>query len=164
MARVHHRKARKDYPKDGIKKGDLYYYCNFKTGPYTSRIIRQKEPIKASQTTGSDYLRGWYILQETDNDYTTPEDCNNASEAIREIADECQEKFDNMPEGLQQGDIGQLLEERIYHCETASDRLSEIAQELEDLNEVDYENPDEYEEAVEALSEEACDLVGDSGS
>jgi hypothetical protein len=31
-------------------------------------------------------------------------------EALRELADAEQEKFDNMPEGLQQGDAGQKIE------------------------------------------------------
>lgn len=33
MARVHHRKAAKDYPQQGIAKGDMYYYVKIKTGP-----------------------------------------------------------------------------------------------------------------------------------
>ena len=56
MARVHHRKAAKDYPDHGIAKGDLYYYTKIKTGPRSSRVLRSKEPFKRSQLTSSEFL------------------------------------------------------------------------------------------------------------
>lgn len=40
MAKVEKRKARKDYPEDGIKAGDEYYYVQMKTGQRSSKVMR----------------------------------------------------------------------------------------------------------------------------
>lgn len=58
-------------------------------------------------------------------------------ERLRELADAEQEKFDNMPEGLQQGDAGQAIE-------TAAGALGEAADAAEQGNAA---------EAIEALGQ-----------
>ncbi len=52
---------------------------------------------------------------------------SNAKDELESIGSECQDKFDNLPEGLQQGHIGQLLQERAEAC-------SDLVLELEGLN------------------------------
>jgi len=44
-------------------------------------------------------------------------------DALETIRDEEQESFDNMPEGLQQGDRGQAMEEAISTLDSAIDDL-----------------------------------------
>ena len=50
---------------------------------------------------------------------------------LESIRDDVQERLDNMPEGLQEGDIGQTLQERIDNLETAIDELYSI--DIEDI-------------------------------
>ena len=61
----------------------------------------------------------------------SPEDFRGVAEALRELGSEQQEKYDNMPEGLQQGDTGQMLEERASNCESWADEIEQRADELE---------------------------------
>lgn len=49
-----------------------------------------------------------------------------ASAAIEEIKDEEQEAFDNLPESLQQGDKGQVMEAAISALDTAISSLGDI--------------------------------------
>lgn len=46
-----------------------------------------------------------------------------AMETIRRIAEEEREKFDNLPEGLQQGDKGQAIEQAADGLEQAADEI-----------------------------------------
>jgi len=122
MPRVHHvKKARKDYPEYGIKKGDSYYHWKFRYGG----LHRSKTPPKASQLTQSEFLSRLYDVQDRIGDLSpdSAEDLETEVESIKEelqeMADECQEKRDNMPEGLQDGDVGQLLENRAEALESA---------------------------------------------
>ena len=140
MPRVHKRTARKDYPENGIKKGDVYYNWTLKTGPRSSRTYRSLSPPKRHQLTSSEYLIEWYSINDD------LEEFNDDADALREIIgrleqlrDDTQEKFDNMPEGLQQGDTGQLLEERIEQCESL---VSDLEDHHSDLEEDDCERDD----------------------
>lgn len=139
MPKVFHRKARKDYPDNGIKKGDMYYNWDLKTGPRSSRTYRQLTPPKPQQLTTSEFLIASYDLAEQvatfDGDGDDLEALISEYESLR---DETQEKFDNMPEGLQQGDSGQLLEERVGEVENIisqlEDKRAEWGEEDEDFD------------------------------
>lgn len=152
MAKVEHRKARKDYPGAGISKGDMYYFAQIKTGPRSSRTIRQKDPIKRSQLTTSEYLSTLYGLCEQTDDTNDLEDFRTIAEDLRELGQEQRDKFDNMPEGLQQGDTGQMLEERAEACESAADEIETL---IDSWNEADarQEVLDEADEADGDLDE-----------
>lgn len=169
MPRPIQRKAQKDYPDHGIKKGDLYWYVSMKTGPRSSTIKRSLTPFKASQLTTSAFLGGWYAAQE---DFAASskesDDIRAAAETIRELGNEARESFDNMPEGLQQGDTGQRLETRADEAETAADELDNLADEWDALEEPeepalgdrdeddeDYQNElSEYEDAADTYEQE----------
>jgi hypothetical protein len=136
------RTARKDYP--GIKKGEKYYYTCIKTGPRSSRELRSKTPFRRSQLTSSDFLSQAYDLSDSVADIATKEEIADLISSFESLRDEQQEKLDNMPEGLQQGATGELLQERIDQCESIIGELETIDSELED---------DASEEAVrEALA------------
>ena len=132
MARVHHRKAAKDYPQQGIAKGDMYYYVKIKTGPRTSREMRSKTPFKRSQLTQSDYLSQLYDWEDSKAEISEMDSAQQFADDIRALGEEQGEKFDNMPEGLQQGDSGQMLEARRDACEQAATEIEEIISEWED--------------------------------
>lgn len=184
MPRVLHRKAAKDYPDAGITKGEMYYFCQMKTGPRSSRIIRQKEPIKPSQLTTSAFKQAFFAAQEEWEKSEKDGDAIRAAcETIREAGEEARNSFDAMPDGLQQGDTGQLLENRADECDRIADELDTLAGELDDLEEPEEveepdgdpdDNPEEWE-AFEAwqqehdhyqselarIPEEADGLIGD---
>lgn len=173
MPRVKYQKARKDYPDQGIKKGDMYYYTKRKTGPRSSLVMRSLKPFKASQLTGSPFMAGWYAASEAWGESgKEPQDIRDAAEAIRDLGSEAQESFDNMPEGLQQGETGERLENRASEAESRADELEQLAEEMEGLDEPEevsdeeadddwQESCDEYETELARIREEVEDLLGD---
>jgi hypothetical protein len=140
VPRVHSQVARKDYSREGIKRGDTYYSWTFKNrrGPGTK--MRSKTRPRPSQLTRSDYLSAAFALQERVEDLVADSDLPGNVEEIandaHQLADEQEEKFDNMPEGLQQGDTGQLLEQRRDSANEFADALEAV-----DLSEWE-EDPD----------------------
>jgi len=55
-----------------------------------------------------------------------------AKNLLEEIENEEQEAFDNLPEGLQQGDRGQAMEEAIGSIQDAVNQLEEMSSSLEE--------------------------------
>lgn len=129
-------KAAKDYPEYGILKGEPYFWWKFR---YGGKRVSKTYP-KASQLTQSEYLGRIYDLQERDIEGETLEDLENLRDEIvqelEEIRDEQQEKLDNMPEGLQQGSTGELLQERY-------DTVDGVISELESIDFSEDEDADE---------------------
>lgn len=154
MPRVHHRKAAKDYPAYGIAKGDLYYYTKIKTGPRSSRVLRSKEPFKRSQLTSSEFLSQLYDIEDSLAALTDIGEARDLAESLRELGQEQQDKLDNMPEGLQGGDTGELLRTRAEGCETAADSIDEIVDEWETAHDTYQTELAEAEEARTALAEQ----------
>ena len=104
---------------------------------------------------------------------------NDAAEQLRELGQECQDKFDNIPEGLQQGDTGQLLENRAQECEAKADELESAAGEVESLelhddmakyldeNEMarkEGENEEDFKKRIQAVMEEANEQARDEAA
>ena len=184
MARQVQRKARKDYPDAGIKKGDTYFFAQIKTGPRSSRIIRSKERIPQSKLTTSAFMSTVYGIQESFDgivhDNSAPDALKDLAQQVRDLGEETQSSFDNMPDGLQQGDTGQMLEERVSNCEQWADDIEAIAdtlettiseiedKPLEDLEDLSYDAEDEDavepdEETVqEARDREITDAVAEA--
>lgn len=137
MPRVHHGKVRKDHPTYGIKKGDEAYWWSIKTGPASGYKVYSKTPPKASQLTNSEFQGAMCDFEDEiaalAADDGLEDAVNDIAARIRELGEEQSNKFDNMPDGLQQGDTGQLLEQRSTRC-------GEIADELEGI---DYSDPPE---------------------
>lgn len=148
MANAHFVKsARKDYPDDGIKKGESYWWWAFMVGGRGGAKHRSKTQPKPSQLTQSEFMSTVLSVEEdlgaatsdmtNDELNTLVEDARSELETLR---DETQEKFDNMPDGLQQGDTGQLLEGRV-------ESVDEMISDLEQLN-LEPENDDERQSLV----------------
>lgn len=165
MARQEKRTARKDYPREGIAKGDTYYYAKIKTGQRSSMEIRSKTPIPQSRMTVNPYRSPYLAMVEGWNDGDRDEAAiRDAAETIRDLGNEQQEKFDNMPQGLQQGETGQMLESRAQALSDKADELDTLADELEALGDQpedpgegpdadDYEEEGGYDEAQQAHDE-----------
>lgn len=151
MPRVHHRKARKDYPGQGISKGEMYYATKIKTGPRSGMTLRSKTPFKKSQLTQSPFKSAWYAVEEGWHDSDKDaEAIRAAAEELRSAGEEVQSSLDNMPEGLQEGDTGQMMQNRIEMAEAAADDLESLADELDSL-----EEPEEVEEPEDEDDEDA---------
>lgn len=179
MPRVHFVKsARKDNPV--AKKGESYYWWKPMVGGRGGAKRFSKEQPSRSQTTQSEFLGGLYAIEDDMlAKADSPEALREAAENLRELGQEQQDKFDNMPEGLQQGDSGQMLEERANGCEEWASHIDQVADELENslsdieerwnawqaYHEADDENAEEpdgdepegdtLEEARQALIDEA---------
>lgn len=140
MARVTTQKSRKEWKCGGcgrtINKGDIYKRVEMKTGPTSSvtKIRCSSCQFKRSELTTSDYKGQLYDLQDSVADITCQDDIDTLVSSIESLAEETRDKFDNMPEGLQQGDTGQMLEQRADSLDKAK----------EDIDEEDYEDEDAY--------------------
>ena len=165
MARATHvKKAQKAVPEHGIAIGDSYYHWKFKNGGKHY----SKTPPKPSQLTQSAFYSTLYSIQESlaEQSHGTIEEVESIAEDImgqlEELKSECEEKLDNMPDSLQQGSTGELIQSRI-------DALDELICEFDSLDfsevqdfEVEDEMPDEEElkerilkgETEEAIREE----------
>lgn len=144
MPKVHHiKRAQKDYPDIDVKKGEPYYRWSIKL--QRGGLVRMsKTPPKRSQLTVSEFYGTLYSIQE-DNEFAK---CGSFEELaamkddvvgqLEELRDQQQEKLDNMPEGLQQGSTGELLQERYDALDSAISELENV-----DIPESDEEKPDE---------------------
>lgn len=173
-------KSRKEYKcsKCGkvIPVGSKYYKGEINFGPTIIRCSDCK--LEAWEVTTSDWqLSTGAIINRWEENYglsdSTPEEIRDE---IENIMDEQQERLDNMPEGLQEGDVGCMLQERIDACEAAMDELDNIdidsikSEALEavfsDADDEDDDNPYEdmdYDEVLDKLqtvdADKAAELV-----
>lgn len=135
MAKVSRRKAAKAYPEHGIAKGDQYYYAKIKTGPRSSRTLRSLKPFSRSQLTSSEYLSALFSWEDERDKLSSMDDAQALADTIRDLGDAQGEKFDNMPDGLQQGPTGSMLEERRDACEAAAGEIEDILSDWESAKE-----------------------------
>lgn len=159
MPQVRHiKKARKSNRKFGIKKGKPYWTWGFRSG---SGFVKKVSlvPPKRSQLTQSEFWSTVYSIQEQvdDEKVECPEDFNELLGDVRgqleELRDDTQSKLDNMPESLQNGSSGELLQERI-------DKLDEVIDGLPDELSCE-EMSDEDEDAREGADLGAEDALVD---
>jgi hypothetical protein len=148
MPRAHHIKAAKDYPAEGITKGSMYYKWKIKTGPRSGHVYRSNTPPKPQQLTTSSYKINVYGIQDSISELVHFSDVSGLEGAVEDIKSsiddlisEVQGNLDNMPEGLQQGDTGQMLQERI-------DALQQWADEFDSLD-FSWDEADEGDASAE---------------
>lgn len=151
MPKVHHvKKSRKPVPALDLPAGSEYWWWGVMQG---SRGVKRysKTPPTRSQLTQSEFMGRVYDIEDQLNELKDPSDLESLISDIRELGEEQQGKYDNMPDGLQQGDTGQLLEGRASSCEEWASELEQI--ELpEDVSDDDVEDKisDDYEEDEQA--------------
>lgn len=151
MAKIERPKARKEYKcskcGETIKVGDTY----LKGTPFRrSPVIRcMKCGLRSWELSSSDYVQGvGRVCDCWEEEYGRNEDtAQQIADELTSIQDMCQDSLDNMPEGLQEGDTGQLLQERI-------DTLGDVISELESIDydtikeEAQSDFDSEYEEGT----------------
>ena len=144
MVKVHHvKKARKDYPEAGIKKGDSYYWWKKRYGG----IHRSKTRPTRQQLTSSPFLASVYDIEDTIADFSVEIEGKSVDEIREEIENfidsvvsdlqdlqsECEDSLYNMPEQLQEtSEAGMLLQERIDMLEEWADELLSISVDIDD--------------------------------
>jgi hypothetical protein len=157
--------ARKDYPNQGITKGESYYHWSFMSGGKGGPKIRSKRKPRPSQLTQSEFWSQVLSWQESADD-KTPELSDIESEIgelksdIEALRDEQLEKHDNLPPGLQDGPSGELIQGRYDALDEAYNILDSI--EIPSLEDLDFETPEEKADQVwgevrDALSNISCD-------
>lgn len=163
------KKARRDYPEDGIKKGDSYWFWGF---AFVNYIYRSKTQPRPSQLTRSEFMQSYLSIGETlDADIrsaTCKDDIEAAVEAakssIEELRDEQESKRSNMPEQLQESDTGQLLQDRYDQLDEWYNSLDGVDYStLEDAESVDTDeksDKEDDEEAEDALSNLKNEILG----
>ena len=102
-----------------------------KATPYRQRpIIRCiKCGLKSYETSGSEYIKEvGSIVEDWQESYGLHDGvAEEIASALEELRDQQQDSLDNMPEQLQDGDIGMMLQNRIESLETAIDELNDIS-------------------------------------
>lgn len=147
MARAHFvKKAQKDHPEGGIKKGDSYYWWAFMVGGRGGPKHYSKTQPKASQLTQSAYYGAVADIGDAISALSADDGLEDAAKEIagslNELADEQEEKLNNMPDSLQSGSTGEQLQERTDACRQA-------AEELEGISYGDFESNKEGDESEE---------------
>lgn len=168
---------------DKIKKGHSYRWWKFRYGGRRVRCLKPECAPKPSDLTRSAFYGTLYEIQETVDDALAayesggePSDLGealrSAAEELRNLGEECGSSLENMPEGLQQGGTGQMLENRRDECESKADELESAADEVESveihddweafaeeesLTKKEGESAEDFQTRVETAMDEAND-------
>ena len=146
MPKVYTHKAGKDYPAQGIKKGDTYYEWVF----YRQRPIKSRTYPTRAQLTQNDVLQTVYSAYDDNLDIGHSSDLDDIISSLEDAASSAREKYDNLPEGFQQGEQGQLLETQADNIDTAVSEIEDLKSEMEAAEEEaaiddDGNLPDDFE-------------------
>lgn len=162
MARLHEvQKAMKDYPKEGIKKGERYYWWQFRNE--NGRVHRSRTRPQPSQLTNSPFLSEALSIGEEltaltaadvlEDDFSFEEYCDR----IRELGDQCSDSLSNMPDSLQMSPTGELLQQRADDCEQWASDLEAI--DLDQPEQEDEESDEDYKERLGEWADEIVDQI-----
>ena len=169
MAKVHCvEKARKD--NSVCKKGETYYWWSTRITvgkSYVSKKHLSKTFPKRSQLTNSEFLGQMYDIEDdrlgklNQAGFASAEDLraevDSIAEDIRTLGEEQEDKRGNMPEGLQEGSTGEMLQERSNACKAMAYALEAIdfdydeelngefeewlEGKIDEVNQISYEGP-----------------------
>lgn len=150
-----------------INVGESYWTWCF----YGGQPIYSKTKPRQSQLTNNPFYQELYSIQESVEDFS-PEDPDEVGEFVEELIsnleelrDTCQESFDNIPEQLQEGNSGQILQERIENLDDVISNLENIDTEFSselDESEKDGMSQEEWERQEEDEGEEwIADKIGE---
>lgn len=128
MARIERiNKARNKYKCSKCNKTIEVGMPYLKATPYRQRpIIRCTScGLKSYETSGSEYVKEVGAIVEDWRENYSIEDgtAEEIATTLEEIRDQQQESLDNMPENLQCGGTGEMLQERIESLESAISEL-----------------------------------------
>lgn len=136
-----------------IEKGSPYLRGDLN---FSRPVIRCcKCGLQPWEVTTSDYQLsvGEIVYHWQDNYDVSEEGRDEIISELESIKDDLEGRLENMPEGLQEGDAGQLLQERIDCLESAISDLESIDFELDDDEEMDEDKEIEYRVQIESALE-----------
>jgi len=141
MPKVHKKKANKDYPEYGIKKGDTYYMWTL----YKQRPRKSLTYPKASQLTASAFLSSIYdlndqlsnIRQNVSSEDELQSEVETIKSELETLRDECETSRSNMPEHLQDVGTGEILQERYDAVEAMINEIDGIDLSFDDEADID---------------------------
>ena len=124
MTKLHYvKRARKAYPKQGIKKGDQYWWWKFRVGSRSSGKIRSATKPRPSRLTRSEFHSAILAAQEAVNDAVGAGGdklvaaLEDAKSTVESLGEECRERYDGMSERFPNGcPTMELLEQRAEAC------------------------------------------------
>lgn len=156
MPRVQKQKAAKDYPDQGIQKGDTYFKWSFRYGgTYKSKTY--PKPSQLTQGKASmvySVLEG--IQEQCAEEKYTLEDLvstlQGGAEEVRAVGEEYNEADEAMG-----GHQGQNYE-RGENCEQLASEMDELADQFSDIEYGENEEHADEDEALNALKDECTGL------
>ena len=146
-----------------IVKGQEYYQWAIKAqrGGTVYRQHTSHGPVRQSQLTHSKMSGAYAAIEAAEDSIAAAGSVDELEEALNDciseiesVRDEYQESLDNMPEGLQQGDTGQQIQEKIDELESFIGELESARDTLESFDEPE---PPENEDGDHAQWEEDRD-------
>lgn len=157
MARAHFVKsARKDNPDHDIKKGDSYWWWQFRVGRSSVKRFSKTRP-RPSQLTQSEFLSQFYELQERFSDlatdlanYESAEDVADELDCIKEelesLKSETEDKLSNVQDAFPNGSpVVDTLQEYVDQAEAAFDSFDSVADEIRSSASEDGEKKEEQD-------------------
>lgn len=130
--RVYTKKAGKDYPELGIKRGDTYYeWCHYRQKPTKSATYPKESQLTADEDM-AEAMRQFEAL-EPGGEY----DASDVREIISSLEDcvsSLEERLSNVPEGLQDSSP---LNEKIENLNETISSLEDLANRLESAEDDD---------------------------
>ena len=145
--------ARKDYPDHGIKKGESYWHWKFMQGGRGGAKRYSKTKPKPSQLTQSEFWGNVLGLQESNEATPHLDDIESQIEEIKSELegwrDEQEERRSNLPDSLQDGSSGELLQGRYDALEECVNTLDSVDFSYDQSEKEETETDEEYETRVE---------------
>lgn len=156
MPRVLTQKAGKDYPDQGIKKGDTYYKWSFRYGG-TFKSLKRPRPSQLTQgKAGTIYAVLEGLEDQCASEKSLLEDLvgtlQGGAEEVRAVGEEYNEADEAMG-----GHQGQNYE-RGEMCEELASAMDELADQFSDVSVGDDEEYADDDEALDALRDECASL------
>jgi len=159
MARANFvKKAMKDYPDSGIKKGDSYYWWKFRFSSKFRSLTRPKQ----SQLTQSAFMSTVLSIQERIEELSIEDVSEHMVEdfvsELQSLGEETDDSLSNMPDSLQDSPTGELLQGRVDEVENMVNELESVDCSVDIEKETD-ESKDEFEQRIEDRKQEILDEI-----
>ena len=156
MARVKSAVARQDYPEQGIKKGQKYYYWSFVRQPRQMSATYPR-PSQLCNNKFSGALAAMETLSDEVDKATSIEDITSAIEDAKSSLEEVKSEYEDALSSLEQafqGGSPQIDEhqEKVSNLESCIDELDGAATEVSTLDASDYANG-EYKKDPEGFDD-----------
>lgn len=164
MPKVYAKKAGKDYPEIGVSRGETYYeWCFYRQKPRKSRTYPSRADLCPNENIAEMFRLYDAVTGEEDHS-----DVSDMAARLRELADDAQASYENLPEGLRGAEVGENLSNRADAYGLAADELDDLAvsmeaeaSENEEWEESDPESRDgdepPHDHSAEAIRERICE-------